>query len=482
MYYARHPAVAIRREHFGGIAFNKWNSKLLEVDKEACRLLELADGKTSLRQLAKKIEIDLATEINILKIYQIANILKKHGFLVKYGNESSINLDQWPEKTRHLVAPESVHLALTHKCNYYCQSCYVDNRNTPEMTTTEIKSLIDEMAEMKVFQLAIGGGEPFIRNDLIEIVKYTNRCGLISNITTNGSLITSKIITELAPHVGQIQLSVNGHARKLHEIHRQKGSFKAVLNAIELLQKHKIRFGLNVLICPDNLKYIEKIIKLGIEKDAYTINFIRPKPSMQNKEWYDKMALSSQERRILAIILQESSRKYPSIQLTVDCAFSFLMDNESPLVLQKRGIYGCTGAVRFITIHPDGNVYPCSFLNKPQFCGGNVIKDGFKKIWDEGLQTYRNSRKNLTDKCRLCQNKNFYFECRAIAVYKRESSSSESKRSTTGCALIKSSINKDENLLFEKIGRKGNTPMITSGLKHIRKKTYNRSVFVHDIY
>ncbi len=417
MSYTRHPAVVVRREHFGGIAFHKCNATLIEVDREGCRLLELADGKTNLRHIAKQIEIELDTDIIISEIYQIADILRDHGFLTKNLEGSPIGLDQWPEKTCHLVAPESVHLALTHKCNYNCQSCYVDDRDTPEMTTTEIKSLIDELAEMKVFQLALGGGEPFIRKDLIEIVKYTNHCGLISNITTNGSLITSKIIRKLAPYIGQIQLSVNGHTRKVHEIHRQESSFKTVLNAMELLQKHKIRFGLNVLLYPGNLKYIEKIIEFGIEKGAYTINFIRSKPSMQNKDWYDTMALSSQECRILAIILQDSLRKYPSIRLTIDCAFSFLMNHESPVALQKKGIYGCTGAIRFVSIHPNGNVYPCSFLNTPQFYGGNVVKDGFKKIWHEGLQTFRNVLKNLTGKCRLCHNKNFCLGCRAITLY-----------------------------------------------------------------
>jgi radical SAM protein with 4Fe4S-binding SPASM domain len=417
MYYARAPDVIVRREHFGGIAFNKRNGKLVEVDREACRLLELADGKMGLWNLVNTIETELNTNVNRSEIHQLVTLLRSNGFLVKNTESVPINLKPWPERTRHLSAPETVHLALTHRCNYHCQSCYIDTRTTKEMTTSEIEALIEEMAEMKVFQLAIGGGEPFLREDLIEIVKYANQCGIVSNITTNGSLITPKNVAQLSDCIGQIQLSVNGPSKKHHEANRQINSFKTVLKAIEVLQTQKIRFGMNILLCQDNLQNIQNLIQFGVEKGASTLNFIRPKPSKQNQIWYAKSRLSTEDYRTLSLALQDAVCKYPSIRVTIDCAFSFLMNKETPTSLQKRGVHGCAGAVRFISIHPNGDVYPCSFLATPQFYGGNAITDGLTKIWHDRFHELRANPARLTGKCRLCRTKTFCMGCRAIALH-----------------------------------------------------------------
>lgn len=423
MYFARHPDIIIRREHFGGIAFNTTNGKLVEFDREVCRLLELTDGRTDLQDLVKKIEDEFNIEIKPAGITRIIEFLRYNGFLTKNFISPSITYDYWPEKAINLSAPETVHLALMHRCNYHCPSCYIDDPNTPEMTTPEIKALIDELAEMKVFQLAIGGGEPFLREDLIEIVSYAYFHGIISNITTNGSFITPKIVRELSEYIGQIQLSLNGHDRKLHESSRQENSFEPVLKALKILRKQKMRFGINVLLCRENFESVEKIIEFSIESGASTINFLRPKPTCKNYLWYDKNSLSNEAYWLLSSILQKMLYDYPSIRITVDCAFSFLMSGVSPHFLQQHGVYGCSGAMRFVSIHPDGSVYPCSFLDYPTFYGGNVIKDGLKIIWHESFQKFR---KNIvTGKCSLCKNKDFCRGCRAVAYYENEDIASD---------------------------------------------------------
>lgn len=419
MNYAKHPDITIRREHFGGMAFNKSNGKLLELDREACLLLELTDGQTSLRNIARRIEGELNTQVSIAQIHHTTDVLRRHSFLVKCDNAKSspINAELWPKNTQQLSAPESVHLALTHRCNYQCQSCYVDDTVNREMTTADVKSLINEMAEIKVFQLAIGGGEPFVRNDLVEIVSYANLSGIVPNITTNGSLITSKIAKELSGNVGQIQISVNGHNRELHEMARQNGSFNAVLKAMEIIREQRIPFGMNVLLCKNNFKEIENIIEFAEKQHCRTVNFLRAKPSKQDDSWYKKAALSSNEYIFAASTLRKALSKYPNMRITVDCALSFLMNQETPDKLQKRGVYGCTATKRFLSIYPDGNVYPCSFFSLPEYHGGNVVKDDLKKIWREGFQEFREIGNHLNGKCSLCKNRDFCMGCRAIVLH-----------------------------------------------------------------
>jgi len=412
--YARHPDVVIRREYFGGVAFHKSTGTTVELDREACLLLEKTDGMTNVRALASNISARLSVDVSIYEIYNVVSTLRSHGFLVRNGFSPSVDATQWPEKTNYLSAPETVHLAVTHRCNYWCPSCYLDGIVEHEMTTAEIKSLIDEMAEIKVFQLAIGGGEPFLRDDLIEISSYAALCGIVPNITTNGSLLTSEVASELSGHIGQIQISVNGHNNGLHETTRDKGSSDAALRAMEILRKHNIRFGMNVLLRKDNINEIENIVAFGAKHGASTVNLIRPKPSKRDRNWYSRSALSRSDYRIVREAIRKAQSKY-TIRITVDCALSFLMNTESPGELRRHGVYGCTGARRFLSIYPDGSAYPCSFLDMPEYCAGNV-KHGLKHVWS-AFQRFWQATQHLNGKCGTCKVKDYCTGCRAIAFH-----------------------------------------------------------------
>ncbi len=87
--------------------------------------------------------------------------------------EKSLIKIRWPIY-KHLSAPETVHWAVTYKCGQSCPDCYVARHKrlfTNELDTQDALKLVDKIADSGVFQLAIGGGEPFLRNDLEDIVR-----------------------------------------------------------------------------------------------------------------------------------------------------------------------------------------------------------------------------------------------------------------------------------------------------------------------
>ncbi len=73
-----------------------------------------------------------------------------------------------------LSAPETVHWAVTYRCQESCPDCYARRFSfiKDELDTHQALKLIDKIAHWGVFQLAIGGGEPFIREDLSHLVQY----------------------------------------------------------------------------------------------------------------------------------------------------------------------------------------------------------------------------------------------------------------------------------------------------------------------
>src|SRR5260221_11531049 len=74
-----------------------------------------------------------------------------------------------------LGVPLSVQLDLTYRCNEKCIHCYLDHEDHGEMTTAEIKGLLDQLADAGVFFLILSGGEIFLRKDLFEIVEHARK-------------------------------------------------------------------------------------------------------------------------------------------------------------------------------------------------------------------------------------------------------------------------------------------------------------------
>ena len=79
-------------------------------------------------------------------------------------------LNEMSQKAFDLGVPISVHLDVTYRCNERCVHCYLDHNDHGEMTTAEIKSVLDQLAEAGVFFLTFSGGEVFLRRDFFELL------------------------------------------------------------------------------------------------------------------------------------------------------------------------------------------------------------------------------------------------------------------------------------------------------------------------
>ncbi len=88
-------------------------------------------------------------------------------------------LQEMTEKAQRLNIPFSVQLDLTYRCNERCVHCYLDHDDHGEMTTAEIKHLLDQMAEAGVFILTLSGGEIFLRKDFFELLEHARRLDVL---------------------------------------------------------------------------------------------------------------------------------------------------------------------------------------------------------------------------------------------------------------------------------------------------------------
>ncbi|MFH1606184.1 MAG: radical SAM protein, partial [Nanoarchaeota archaeon] len=183
--------------------------------------------------------------------------------------------------------PDHAYFTLTNRCNLKCVMC--DIRKHPpkklsdELTTNEIKKSIDEISEMGINHVIFSGGEPLLRKDIFELIKYsTNKVKQISLIT-NGLNIKKELAKRIVNSgITQITFSLDGTEKIHNNIRGSNDSYNNIIDSIKLIKlyrKKKPSIGINFTIMNSNFKNMIKILELAEKNDCDNIVF---QPVMEN--------------------------------------------------------------------------------------------------------------------------------------------------------------------------------------------------------
>lgn len=148
--------------------------------------------------------------------------------------------------TKVMKSPKSVDILFTSRCNLSCKYCSNSTGDIPEdLPISEWIQFIEELGRNSVLNIGIGGGEPFIRDDLTELIESIVRNRMRYTIVSNGSLITESIASFIAStgRCDSIQISIDGSHSQPHDVFRGKGSFHGAINGLECLRKQGIAVG-----------------------------------------------------------------------------------------------------------------------------------------------------------------------------------------------------------------------------------------------
>jgi AdoMet-dependent heme synthase len=276
-------------------------------------------------------------------------------------------------KALKLNIPLSVQLDLTYRCNERCIHCYLDHDDHGEMTTAEIKDLLDQMAEAGVFYLTISGGEILMRRDFFEILEYARARTFCVKLKTNGVLIREKEAARLRElGVESVQISIYSHRPEVHDaITKMPGSFRQSIEAVRLLRKQGLTVTLaNVLMVQNAADYL-RVRALAAELDAkYTVD-----PTITPMMDGDRSILNL---NVEQAALQEVFRNEDLVGNVEEfCAPPRGVDEEALDMLP------CSAGHTACYVSPYGDVYPCVQFPLPT---GNVRQTKFVDIWRDSPQ------------------------------------------------------------------------------------------------
>jgi mycofactocin radical SAM maturase len=307
-----------------------------------------------------------------------------------------------------LCAPVNVTWEVTYNCNLSCIHCLSDSgpKREGELTTEQCRQIIDELSAMKVFQLNIGGGEPFSRPDFLDLMDYAHEKGIVTCISTNGTLIDRETARRLDHPLVYIQVSLDGATPESNDPIRGKGSFDKVIKALECLKERSIEVSINTVLTKLSIFELDKMVELA---SAYNAKFrvSRFRPSGRGKDSWSELNVNADE------MLQFSDWLNNHLGVsTGDSFFSVSSEDRRSL-----GLNMCGACKLTCCISPTGGLYPCAFLQEEDFKAGQLPDDSFPELW-KNSPVFHSFRQLEIKSCESCHRFDLcHGGCPAIAYH-----------------------------------------------------------------
>jgi len=286
----------------------------------------------------------------------------------------SVLVAEMAAKALQMNIPLSVQLDLTYRCNERCIHCYLDHHDHGEMTTAEIKDLLDQMADAGVFYLTISGGEILMLRDFFVILEYSRLRTFCIKLKTNGILIRKQEADRIkALGVESVQISIYSHVPEVHDaITKLPGSLKQSIEAIRRLRAHGIHVIMANVLMVQNVHDYAGVRALAAELGAQFIMDPTITPMMDG----DRSILNlNVDEAALREVFQNESLVGGNIEEF--CAPPLAPGEDDMDQLP------CSAGHTACYVSPYGDVYPCVQFPLPS---GNVRRMKFVDIWRDSPQ------------------------------------------------------------------------------------------------
>lgn len=313
--------------------------------------------------------------------------------------------------------PSTVYWEVTQRCNLSCAYCYAPkSQSTPcELSTSRITEILDELSREAVFRIVIGGGEPFLRNDLPLLLSET-KGRFRTLISTSGCGVVSSalpVLRDLGRTVA-VQVSMDGPP-SVHDSIRGPGSYSAALDTLVKLRNAgiptRIRFTYYGQRLDDFVYLIGLAERTGVE--AVSVGRL---VELRHGEASPREFLDAESQRRMIEAIRALGEQYlgPVRILTPRLPGQASHQRGRKVGGNNRTTdFNCGAGTSICAIGPTGDVLPCSFLR--DFVFGNLEHHTFHAIWFESVTgaDFRSELsapiENSSWKCRCC-------ECRSVCA------------------------------------------------------------------
>lgn len=303
---------------------------------------------------------------------------------------------------------------LTRNCNLNCIHCRARATLGPhqgELTTEECKKIIDDIASFASPTVILTGGEPLMRGDLFEIIRYGNEKGLRLVIAINGTLLDKDKALRLKElGIKRVSMSVDGKDSRSHDAFRGvQGSFDAVVKAAKILRGIGLPFQINTTVTRLNVEDLGEIYEFVKAAGAVAWHVFLLVPVGRGEGLRGEELNAKMYEDVLEWLY--TIEKKNELEMKVTCAPHYYR------IVKEKGdtpkSAGCLAGKSFMFISNRGIAQPCGYL---EVDSGDVKKNGVRKVWEESPVFLKlRDLRSYQGKCGACKFLAICGGCRARA-------------------------------------------------------------------
>lgn len=261
-------------------------------------------------------------------------------------------------------------IVVTGKCHCNCWHCFRSKHNSQDLELKTIQSCIDQLYKMGVATIGITGGEPMMRDDIVDIIKSIPN-GMEGQLYTTGHFIDDEFAQILEnSNVTRCLISLDHYDKKIaNSMRNYDNAFDDAINAIKILNEHNIYTTVTVCVTENLLKQeaLKKYFEFAKQLSVDEIRVIMPIPQgkLEGKSF---SRLYSDAIKYIKQFKKDNSSDVNSPSILNFCEF------------ESSSYLGCSAGSSYIAINNDGAVTPCVAL---PLALGNVQNDSIQDIFNK---------------------------------------------------------------------------------------------------
>lgn len=367
------------------------NDQVVILNLKNSRWIKIASNAWSILQDFIEETGDISTQLQNVDVTagefdEFVDCLKEHGFLTETQDEA---LPVWNQ-------PVAAYLNLTERCNLQCKTCYFAAKvesDLVEMSTETTTTAMDKLAGAGVKYVVLAGGEPLLRSDLAKILREAQKRFEDVTLITNGTLVNTEIARSIAEDTNQVQVSLDGPDEASNSQIRGEGAFERAISGVKLLKEAGAKILLVCTITKVNIGLVPRMAalarELGVELGSSI--FLATGHGACNERclspaWQDLLEDFRDEIFQLATEGELSGSQYTSTS-------------------NLRVGMSCGSGTQLISVAPDGTIYPCHVLHRPEYVIGSITaNDDLLSILDSSPVVKRFRQLNVEQRagCKGC--------------------------------------------------------------------------------
>ena len=247
-----------------------------------------------------------------------------------------------------IQVPAIIIYSITQRCNLKCRGCYakaLHPNQDGEMSREEVAGFIREASELGVSFFVVAGGEPFIREDFLDITEA--HAEIIFLVFTNGMLINDQMIQRLKRQRNVVPLiSIEGYREETDE-RRGEGVYQSILDLSKRLRENRIFFGTSATLTRKTFPLLTgpDFVREHVEVGSQFFLYIEYTAIQEGTgDWI----ITLEQRSQLMSLMKSYQAKWPALFMAVPGG--------------EAEVGGCLAAGRgFVHVNANGNLEPCPF-------------------------------------------------------------------------------------------------------------------------